>query len=132
MVLLQWQAGLRQGPAPAGLEPDKDNWGWNWLERWMAVRPWENRLLDPNTKDGPATVKEAKPVQAETSGGYNKTPGRAPTSAKKPISSTPNKARPSQSEGSGSSSRSASAKSKVILRILDTGTAVMQFHITFY
>lgn len=116
MVLLQWQAGLKQGPPPAGLEADdKNNWGWNWLERWMAVKPWENRLLDPNTKDVPATVNEPKPVQAETSGGYNKTPGRAPASAKKPVSSTPKKARPSQSEGSGSSSaRSASAKSKVM------------------
>ncbi|XP_078162611.1 IQ-domain 5 [Carex rostrata] len=111
----QWQAGLRQGPPPAGLEADdKNNWGWNWLERWMAVKPWENRLLDPNTKDVPATVNEPKPVQVETSGGYNKTPGRAPASAKKPVSSTPKKARPSQSEGSGSSSaRSASAKSKL-------------------
>ncbi|GFQ02584.1 protein iq-domain 31 [Phtheirospermum japonicum] len=27
----------------AGFEPDKSYWGWNWLERWMAVRPWENR-----------------------------------------------------------------------------------------
>ncbi|KAJ3707233.1 hypothetical protein LUZ61_010938 [Rhynchospora tenuis] len=111
----QWQAGVRQGPAPTGIDPDKNNWGWNWLERWMAVRPWENRLIDPNTKDGTATVKEPKPtVQAETSNGYNKTPGRAPTSAKKPVSSTPTKARASQSEGSGSSAtRSASAKSKV-------------------
>jgi hypothetical protein len=84
----------------------------------MAVRPWENRLLDPSTKDCPATVKEPKTVQAETSGGYIKTPGKVPASAKKPVSSTPNKARPSQSEGSGSSStRSASAKSKVMYYI---------------
>ncbi|KAJ1702674.1 hypothetical protein LUZ63_002453 [Rhynchospora breviuscula] len=117
----QWQAGVRQGPAPTGIDPDKNNWGWNWLERWMAVRPWENRLIDPNTKDGPATVKEPKPtVQAETSNGYNKTPGRTPTSAKKPVSSTPTKARPSQSEGSGSSAtRSASAKSKVKAAVKD-------------
>ncbi|XP_023759382.1 protein IQ-DOMAIN 5 [Lactuca sativa] len=44
----QWQAGSRQQQATAvtGFEPDKTNWGWNWLERWMAVRPWENRFLD--------------------------------------------------------------------------------------
>ena len=52
--LLQWQAGSRQQATPAGFEPDKSNWGWNWLERWMAVRPWENRFLDINTKDGMA------------------------------------------------------------------------------
>lgn len=50
--LLQWQAGSRQQATPAGFEPDKSNWGWNWLERWMAVRPWENRFLDINLKDG--------------------------------------------------------------------------------
>ncbi|KAL2485552.1 IQ-domain 5 [Abeliophyllum distichum] len=48
----QWQAGSRQQTTLAGFEPDKSSWGWNWLERWMAVRPWENRFLDINMKDG--------------------------------------------------------------------------------
>ncbi|KAL2511008.1 IQ-domain 5 [Abeliophyllum distichum] len=48
----QWQAGSRQQATPPGFEPDKSSWGWNWLERWMAVRPWENRFLDINFKDG--------------------------------------------------------------------------------
>ncbi|XP_073005156.1 protein IQ-DOMAIN 5-like isoform X1 [Typha latifolia] len=48
----QWQAGSRQQKASTMFEPDKNNWGWNWLERWMAVRPWENRFLDINVKDG--------------------------------------------------------------------------------
>lgn len=26
-------------------EGDKPHWGWSWLERWMAARPWENRPL---------------------------------------------------------------------------------------
>ncbi|XP_024361406.1 uncharacterized protein [Physcomitrium patens] len=26
-------------------EDDKPHWGWSWLERWMAARPWENRPL---------------------------------------------------------------------------------------
>lgn len=47
----QWQAGSKKQVAPSGFEPDKSNWGWNWLERWMAVRPWENRFLDINTRD---------------------------------------------------------------------------------
>nr|XP_009398343.1 PREDICTED: protein IQ-DOMAIN 1-like isoform X1 [Musa acuminata subsp. malaccensis] len=51
-VTHQWQAGLRKPAASAGFEPDKNNWGWNWLERWMAVRPWENRFLDISLKDG--------------------------------------------------------------------------------
>ncbi|KVH91422.1 IQ motif, EF-hand binding site-containing protein [Cynara cardunculus var. scolymus] len=48
----EWQAGSRQQTSPSGFGPDKTNWGWNWLERWMAVRPWENRFLDINTRDG--------------------------------------------------------------------------------
>ncbi|KAJ6315952.1 hypothetical protein OIU78_019266 [Salix suchowensis] len=48
----QWQAGSRQQATPSGFEPDKSSWGWNWLERWMAVRPWENRFLDINLRDG--------------------------------------------------------------------------------
>ncbi|KFK32523.1 hypothetical protein AALP_AA6G254400 [Arabis alpina] len=27
-------------------EFDKNSWGWSWLERWMAARPWETRLMD--------------------------------------------------------------------------------------
>lgn len=52
ILFVQWQAGSRQLAAPPGFEPDKSSWGWNWLERWMAVRPWENRFLDINLKDG--------------------------------------------------------------------------------
>ncbi|KAF5816485.1 putative IQ motif, EF-hand binding protein [Helianthus annuus] len=47
----QWQARSRQQTTQSGFEPDKSNWGWNWLERWMAVRPWENRSLDINRRD---------------------------------------------------------------------------------
>ncbi|KAF7127963.1 hypothetical protein RHSIM_Rhsim11G0042700 [Rhododendron simsii] len=25
---------------------DKNSWGWSWLERWMAAKPWENRLME--------------------------------------------------------------------------------------
>lgn len=27
-------------------EFDKNSWGWSWLERWMAARPWETRLME--------------------------------------------------------------------------------------
>ncbi|XAR72091.1 hypothetical protein NMG60_11018607 [Bertholletia excelsa] len=28
---------------PTFMEPSNPQWGWSWLERWMAARPWENR-----------------------------------------------------------------------------------------
>ena len=32
-------------------EPDKSHWGWTWLERWMAAKPWENRSKESLNKD---------------------------------------------------------------------------------
>ncbi|KAK1310559.1 Protein IQ-DOMAIN 1 [Acorus calamus] len=99
----QWQTGSRQMAAPAGFELDKNNWGWNWLERWMAVRPWENRFLDTNLKDG-ARVHENGLTEGKDG---VKTPIKPV--GKKPISTlhhnvTNQKNGPSRSDGSGSSS----------------------------
>lgn len=30
---------------------DKNSWGWSWLERWMAARPWETRLMEQSQAD---------------------------------------------------------------------------------
>lgn len=27
------------------MDPNNPHWGWSWLERWMAARPWENRSV---------------------------------------------------------------------------------------
>ncbi|XP_052185495.1 protein IQ-DOMAIN 5 [Diospyros lotus] len=75
----QWQA--RQQAAPSGFEPDKNNWGWNWLERWMAVRPWENRFLDINLKDGMMINKNGSAEEK------NETKTLLKFAGKKPISS---------------------------------------------
>ncbi|XP_075484529.1 protein IQ-DOMAIN 5-like isoform X2 [Primulina tabacum] len=72
----QWQASSRQQAAPAGFEPDKNNWSWNWLERWMAVRPWENRFLNINIKEGGNTsdddLADAKNMLTTRSNSSNK------------------------------------------------------------
>lgn len=49
----QRQAGSKQQKSTnlQGPELDDNHWGSNWLDRWMAVRPWENRLLDSNAKE---------------------------------------------------------------------------------
>ncbi|KAL5999231.1 hypothetical protein ACLOJK_040681 [Asimina triloba] len=98
---LAHQAGSKQQPAPAGFEPDRNNWGWNWLERWMAVRPWENRFVDINLRDG-VTVRENGSTEAK-----NGTKSQFKSTIKKPVLLSTNsnqKAAPSQSDGSGSSS----------------------------
>ncbi|KAI5390245.1 protein IQ-DOMAIN 5 isoform X1 [Lathyrus oleraceus] len=106
----QWQAGSRQLAASSGFEPDKSSWGWNWLERWMAVRPWENRFLDINTKDG---VKvDENDVMDGSSNGIR--PQLKPNNAKSNLpnihpSVVSHKTGPSLSDGCDSSSTSKSA-----------------------
>ncbi|KAL3828622.1 hypothetical protein ACJIZ3_017424 [Penstemon smallii] len=84
----QWQANSnsnsKQQVTPAGFEPDKSNWGWNWLERWMAVRPWENRFLDINLKDG-VKILEDEQVDAKTP-----PTTQLNSTSKKPTSNLPN------------------------------------------
>ncbi|XP_047975474.1 protein IQ-DOMAIN 5-like isoform X2 [Salvia hispanica] len=65
----QWQAGIRHQPqqqqrrrqppqqkeeaTPAGFPTVKSEWGWNWSERWMTVRPWETSFSDDaGVRDG--------------------------------------------------------------------------------
>ncbi|KAI3849931.1 hypothetical protein MKW98_026847 [Papaver atlanticum] len=33
---------------PTFMDPNNPHWGWSWLERWMAARPWECRSLAEN------------------------------------------------------------------------------------
>ncbi|KAI8573405.1 hypothetical protein RHMOL_Rhmol01G0274900 [Rhododendron molle] len=95
----QWQAGSRQQQAPSGFEPDRNNWGWNWLERWMAVRPWENRFFDSYPKDG-VVIHEKGSDEVN-----NGTSALFKSSGKKPISPnlSSHKMGPPQSDGCSSS-----------------------------
>ncbi|CAI0543962.1 unnamed protein product [Linum tenue] len=94
----QWQAGSRQQAIPSGFVPDKSSWGWNWLERWMAVRPWENRFLDINLKDG-VMIHENEEDDKYGSKPQPKPTGKKP--AAQAIIST-QKTGPSHSNGSSS------------------------------
>ncbi|OWM69051.1 protein IQ-DOMAIN 1 [Punica granatum] len=94
----QWQAGSRLQAAPAGFEPDKNSWGWNWLERWMAVRPWENRFLDINLREG-VMIRE----NGFAEGNHNGTRPNTKASGKKVVSVNVSKTGPTQSDGCSSS-----------------------------
>lgn len=41
---LQWRAPNSNNNGIGNYELAKANWGWSWVERWIAVRPWESRL----------------------------------------------------------------------------------------
>ncbi|XP_010262062.1 PREDICTED: protein IQ-DOMAIN 1-like [Nelumbo nucifera] len=41
-------------------EVDKSSWGWSWLERWMAAKPWENRLMEQTHVDSSEMTPSSK------------------------------------------------------------------------
>ncbi|GLJ54146.1 hypothetical protein SUGI_1160030 [Cryptomeria japonica] len=49
-------------------ESEKGHWGWSWLERWMAAKPWESRNLEKDSK----SVDEVaiKTVEVDTGSSY--------------------------------------------------------------
>ncbi|KAF5467973.1 hypothetical protein F2P56_012173 [Juglans regia] len=41
-------------------EIDKNSWGWSWLERWMAAKPWETRLMEQSHPEPSVTTPPPK------------------------------------------------------------------------
>lgn len=74
-------------------EPDNPHWGWSWLERWMAARPWENRMLDQNG------FKEQDPQIGEPSTPETPAADTTPTSRITKVATT-NSAKGSSAAGS--------------------------------
>ncbi|XP_023001301.1 protein IQ-DOMAIN 1-like [Cucurbita maxima] len=100
----QWQAGSRQQAALSEFEPDKSSWGWNWLERWMAVRPWENRFLDINLRDGVMIRENGSAEGKSNTKSYSKTTGKKPNLVTDQSNLSSQKTAASHSDGYGSSS----------------------------
>ncbi|XWS43625.1 hypothetical protein CRYUN_Cryun16bG0120000 [Craigia yunnanensis] len=44
---------------PLFMDPNNPSWGWSWLERWMAARPWEGRGTTEKEHDNDSFVKSA-------------------------------------------------------------------------
>ncbi|KAF8409004.1 hypothetical protein HHK36_005075 [Tetracentron sinense] len=40
----QWRANSNHNQGQVANELAKANWGWSWMERWIAARPWESRV----------------------------------------------------------------------------------------
>ncbi|KAJ9538510.1 hypothetical protein OSB04_031243 [Centaurea solstitialis] len=41
----QWRANSNQCFGQAYYDLSKESWGWSWMERWIAVCPWETRVV---------------------------------------------------------------------------------------
>eukprot|EP00249_Psilotum_nudum_P021387 c28088_g2_i1 orf=285-1868(-) len=46
-----WRSAQKEDSLVIDSERDESHWGWSWLERWMAARPWETVFLDGNEVD---------------------------------------------------------------------------------
>lgn len=111
--LWQRQAGSRKQKAAdvQGPEADENQWGRNWVERWVAVRPWENRLLDSNAKES-VPVGDDKEAGENGERDVNKPKGKVAVSGIQSNGSTQTKDakhKKSHSDASGSSSGQSAA-----------------------
>ncbi|KAM3253778.1 hypothetical protein ACQJBY_047712 [Aegilops geniculata] len=109
----QRQAGSRKQKAAdvQGPEADENQWGRNWVERWVAVRPWENRLLDSNAKES-VPIGDDKEAEVNGDRDVNKPKGKVAVSGIQSNGSSQTKDakhKKSRSDASGSSSGQSAA-----------------------
>lgn len=66
----QLRKGLpKQSSMVIDSDPDKNHWGWTWLDRWMAARPWESPFFDElmsGMMEGERDELPAKIVEMDT------------------------------------------------------------------
>ncbi|KAL1537811.1 protein IQ-DOMAIN 10-like [Salvia divinorum] len=43
----QWRSNTIPSFGPSNKELSKADWGWSWMDRWIAARPWESRVYSP-------------------------------------------------------------------------------------
>ncbi|KAK1409549.1 hypothetical protein QVD17_36075 [Tagetes erecta] len=52
---------------PTFLDPKNPHWGWSWLERWMAAKPWETQTIPDKEPSVSETVKRvSRPVSRQS------------------------------------------------------------------
>uniref|UniRef100_A0A1D1YH70 Protein IQ-DOMAIN 1 n=1 Tax=Anthurium amnicola TaxID=1678845 RepID=A0A1D1YH70_9ARAE len=66
----QWKSTSRS-VNPMFTDPNNPRWGWSWLERWMAARPWENRgFAEKEVNNDHGSVKSASRSVGEITKAY--------------------------------------------------------------
>lgn len=54
----QWK-NSNKSANPLFMDPNNPHWGWSWMERWMAARPWENRTGADKDLNDHASMKSS-------------------------------------------------------------------------
>ncbi|GAU47156.1 hypothetical protein TSUD_287390 [Trifolium subterraneum] len=82
------------------MDPNNPHWGWSWLERWMATRPWEGESIIMNHNDH-AFSKSSSSKHNYVLNYDNKPSPNSQKSRRQSIHNSPStsKARPSSSKG---------------------------------
>ncbi|KAM7264426.1 hypothetical protein ACFE04_002109 [Oxalis oulophora] len=106
---------------PMFMDPRNPTWGWSWLERWMAARPWESRCTtDKELNNDRMSVKSV--VEGEISKSYARhqfnSSKPSPTSSQKPSRATSPRSpltpsKPAFSAGNNRRSKPASPRGSV-------------------
>lgn len=68
VLLLQWRANASQYLGQATYGMGKENWGWSWMERWIAARPWEVRVNSLPIRPKKPHSKQASKSEKEMNG----------------------------------------------------------------
>ncbi|XVE50144.1 hypothetical protein DITRI_Ditri01bG0138200 [Diplodiscus trichospermus] len=67
----QWRANASQYLGQASYGLGKENWGWSWMERWIAARPWEVRVhsqpIHPRKTHARQASKSEKEIKVPSS-----------------------------------------------------------------
>uniref|UniRef100_A0A1D1XIU6 Protein IQ-DOMAIN 1 n=1 Tax=Anthurium amnicola TaxID=1678845 RepID=A0A1D1XIU6_9ARAE len=59
----QWRLNSKSNPSVISLKNhavDKSSWRWSWLERWMAAKPWESRLMEQQVRSIASDAQNSK------------------------------------------------------------------------
>ncbi|PWA75472.1 IQ motif, EF-hand binding site [Artemisia annua] len=78
---------------PTFMDPNNPHWGWSWLDRWMAARPWESQNpLDNEQQQQPLKITRSSSV-GDVSQKLERSPSmsspRTPSSTRRVASSSP-------------------------------------------
>ncbi|CAI9087330.1 OLC1v1021380C1 [Oldenlandia corymbosa var. corymbosa] len=77
-LLLQWRANSNSNFGVGSNELGKTNWGWSWMDRWIAARPWESRVMLANQSSPKKSLsKQASKTGKKTNSPKTKTPSSA-------------------------------------------------------
>ncbi|TVU33931.1 hypothetical protein EJB05_15747 [Eragrostis curvula] len=98
----QWKSTSRSAN-PMFVDPNNLQWGWSWLERWMAAKPWEGRNgtdKESNIDHGSVKSMSLNIGEGEITKAFN----RRDSKPDKPSPTTPKLARPASRQSPSTAS----------------------------